>query len=119
MTNGLFLSSAFRQIASTWRLPVGRVMSSYGTCQTALLYGHIEVPPLYGMIAIVIVLIRSAGHTDRVGGVAWHPQATLSQSEDAVNMVSGAADQTVNLWSLNRFVPHAIEAWICFLKNAL
>ncbi|RPD64233.1 U4/U6 snRNP-specific spliceosomal protein [Lentinus tigrinus ALCF2SS1-7] len=47
------------------------------------------------------------GHTDRVGGVAWHPQATLSQSEDAVNMVSGAADQTVNLWSLNSETPIA------------
>ncbi|EJF64117.1 U4/U6 snRNP-specific spliceosomal protein [Dichomitus squalens LYAD-421 SS1] len=47
------------------------------------------------------------GHTDRVGGVAWHPQATLSQSEDVVNMVSGAADQTVNLWSLNSETPLA------------
>ncbi|RDX48207.1 U4/U6 snRNP-specific spliceosomal protein [Lentinus brumalis] len=47
------------------------------------------------------------GHTDRVGGVAWHPQATLSQSEDAVNMVSGAADQSINLWSLNSETPLA------------
>ena len=45
------------------------------------------------------------GHTDRIGGVAWHPEATLTQSEDTVNMVSGAADLTVNLWSLNRSVP--------------
>ena len=55
------------------------------------------------------------GHTDRVGGVAWHPQATLSQSEDVVNMVSGAADQTVNLWSLNRYVARLV-AW-CLLAD--
>jgi len=42
------------------------------------------------------------GHGDRVGGVAWHPQATLSQSEDAVNFVTGAADGLVKLWSLGR-----------------
>ncbi|KAI0372700.1 U4/U6 snRNP-specific spliceosomal protein [Pilatotrama ljubarskyi] len=47
------------------------------------------------------------GHTDRVGGVAWHPQATISLSEDVVNFVSGAADMTVNLWSLNSETPLA------------
>ncbi|KAI1793533.1 U4/U6 snRNP-specific spliceosomal protein [Ganoderma leucocontextum] len=47
------------------------------------------------------------GHTDRVGGVAWHPKATLAQSEDAVNMVSGAADQLLHLWSLNSETPLA------------
>ena len=41
------------------------------------------------------------GHGDRVGGVAWHPQATLTQGEDLVNLVSGAGDMNVNLWSLN------------------
>ncbi|KZT71965.1 WD40 repeat-like protein [Daedalea quercina L-15889] len=45
------------------------------------------------------------GHTDRVGGVAWHPRATLTQSEDAVNLVSGAGDMNVNLWSLNSETP--------------
>ena len=44
------------------------------------------------------------GHTDKVSGVAWHPQATLSQSPDAVNLVSGAGEGAVNLWSLNRSV---------------
>ena len=53
------------------------------------------------------------GHSDRVGGVAWHPQATLSQSVDSVNLVSGAGDACVIVWSLNRFVypeasPHFI-----------
>lgn len=48
------------------------------------------------------------GHGDRVGGLAWHPQATLSQSEDVVNLVSGAGDFTVNLWSLNNEAPLAV-----------
>jgi len=43
------------------------------------------------------------GHSDRVGGVAWHPQATLTQSADSVNLVSGAGDACINLWSLNRY----------------
>ncbi|OCH85494.1 WD40 repeat-like protein [Obba rivulosa] len=45
------------------------------------------------------------GHSDRIGGVAWHPRATISQSEDTVNIVSGAGDMTVNLWSLNSETP--------------
>ncbi|OBZ74218.1 U4/U6 small nuclear ribonucleoprotein Prp4 [Grifola frondosa] len=48
------------------------------------------------------------GHNDRVGGVAWHPRATLSQSEDAVNLVSGAGDYSVNLWSLNSDTPLSV-----------
>ncbi|KAI0073520.1 U4/U6 snRNP-specific spliceosomal protein [Panus rudis PR-1116 ss-1] len=47
------------------------------------------------------------GHTDRVGGVAWHPGATRSQSEEAVNIVSGAADMNLHFWSLNSETPIA------------
>ncbi|KAH0836727.1 WD40-repeat-containing domain protein [Lanmaoa asiatica] len=47
------------------------------------------------------------GHADRVGGVAWHPQATLAQGEGLVNLVSGAGDMSVNLWSLNSDAPLA------------
>lgn len=45
------------------------------------------------------------GHTDKVGGVAWHPQSTLGQSASVVNIVSGAADHKVCLWSLERDTP--------------
>lgn len=45
---------------------------------------------------------KIAGHSDRVGGVAWHPQATLSQGSALVNLASGAGDMNVHLWSLNR-----------------
>lgn len=40
------------------------------------------------------------GHSDKVGGLAWHPRATISQSSTAVNLASGAADAKVHLWSL-------------------
>ncbi|EJD07698.1 WD40 repeat-like protein [Fomitiporia mediterranea MF3/22] len=48
------------------------------------------------------------GHGDRVGGLAWHPQATLSQSADAVNLVTGAGDFNIHLWSLSSDAPLAI-----------
>ncbi|KAL1758159.1 WD40-repeat-containing domain protein [Schizophyllum commune] len=48
------------------------------------------------------------GHSDRVGGVAWHPQATLSLGPDQVNIASGAGDNCVNLWSLNSDQPLAV-----------
>lgn len=38
-----------------------------------------------------------------MGGVAWHPQATLTQSPDLVNLVSGGGEGNVNLWSINRW----------------
>jgi hypothetical protein len=50
------------------------------------------------------ILIIRIGHGDRVGGVAWHPKATLTQGESLVNLVSGAGDMKVHLWSLNRWV---------------
>ncbi|PPQ98243.1 hypothetical protein CVT26_003414 [Gymnopilus dilepis] len=50
--------------------------------------------------------IRSLrGHNDKVGGVAWHPQATISQGADVVNLVSGGGEGNVNLWSLNSETP--------------
>ncbi|KAK9379566.1 WD40-repeat-containing domain protein [Kockiozyma suomiensis] len=42
------------------------------------------------------------GHTDKVGGIAWHPQATTQQSSSSVNLVSGGGDGTVKLWSLDK-----------------
>lgn len=54
--------------------------------------------PLCGMQCLTAI----AGHSDRVGGVAWHPEATLSQGESLVNLVSGSGDTNVHLWSLER-----------------
>lgn len=43
---------------------------------------------------------KMRGHNDKVGGLSWHPEATLSQSETAVNVATGAADGNIKLWSL-------------------
>ncbi|KAG6813884.1 hypothetical protein H0H92_006291 [Tricholoma furcatifolium] len=45
------------------------------------------------------------GHDDRVGGVAWHPQATLNQEKGLVNLASGGGEGSVNLWSLESDSP--------------
>ncbi|KAG8753412.1 hypothetical protein FRC14_006069 [Serendipita sp. 396] len=48
------------------------------------------------------------GHSDKVGGVAWHPSATISLSPSAANLVSGAAEGNVHLWSLDSEVPLSV-----------
>ncbi|CAO1621528.1 unnamed protein product [Parajaminaea phylloscopi] len=47
------------------------------------------------------------GHLDKVGGLAWHPRATLGQDEGAVNLVTGGADSKIQLWSLSSKSPLA------------
>ena len=49
-----------------------------------------------------------------MGGVAWHPRATISLDENQVNLVSAAADENVCLWSLNRCVPSIEKSCINF-----
>ncbi|KAK0543679.1 hypothetical protein OC846_006331 [Tilletia horrida] len=39
-------------------------------------------------------------HNDKIGGIAWHPRATLTQSASALNLASGAGDTKVCLWNL-------------------
>ncbi|KAF9114967.1 hypothetical protein BGX27_009295 [Mortierella sp. AM989] len=45
------------------------------------------------------------GHTDKIGGVKWHPEAHISQDRGAVNLASGGGDGIVNLWSLESETP--------------
>ncbi|WFD36234.1 hypothetical protein MCUN1_003112 [Malassezia cuniculi] len=40
------------------------------------------------------------GHEDRVTGLAWHPQATISQSRGGVNLATGGGEGSLCLWSL-------------------
>ncbi|GAA5861833.1 hypothetical protein JCM3774_001318 [Rhodotorula dairenensis] len=40
------------------------------------------------------------GHKERIGGVAWHPQATLSQAATSVNFATSGADNDIKLWGL-------------------
>jgi U4/U6 small nuclear ribonucleoprotein PRP4 len=48
------------------------------------------------------------GHTDRVGGISWFPEATLpgtTVSPDSINLASGGAEGNIHLWSLNQDTP--------------
>lgn len=40
------------------------------------------------------------GHTERISGLAWHPEACGAQSRTAVNLVSASCDSTAKLWPL-------------------
>ena len=41
------------------------------------------------------------GHTDRIGGAAWHPAATRGLGEGAANIATGGGEGDVKLWSLD------------------
>lgn len=43
-----------------------------------------------------------AGHADRVGGVAFHPESTLSLDKSVANFATSGAEGSVKLWSLDR-----------------
>ncbi|KAM0332191.1 hypothetical protein ACHAQA_002466 [Verticillium albo-atrum] len=48
------------------------------------------------------------GHTNKISGLSWYPGSTLPESNvspDSVNLASGGAEGTVNLWSLNKDTP--------------
>ncbi|KAJ2901571.1 hypothetical protein GGI21_004673 [Coemansia aciculifera] len=47
------------------------------------------------------------GHTDRIGGISFHPQATLGLGDETADFASGAADTLIYLWSLNKERPIA------------
>lgn len=44
------------------------------------------------------------GHTDRIGGLSFHPQKTIGTGE-TVDFASGSADNNIFLWSLNQETP--------------
>ncbi|CAG7847462.1 U4/U6 small nuclear ribonucleoprotein Prp4 AltName: Full=U4/U6 snRNP 60 kDa protein; AltName: Full=WD splicing factor Prp4 [Serendipita indica DSM 11827] len=53
-------------------------------------------------------LTTHRGHSDKIGGVAWHPSATLSLSPASANLVSGGGEGNVHLWSLDNEMPLAV-----------
>ncbi|KAI8379727.1 WD40-repeat-containing domain protein [Radiomyces spectabilis] len=52
-------------------------------------------------------ILTMKGHNDRVGGVVFHPQATISQEKSALNLASSGADSLIHLWSLEKDTPIA------------
>ncbi|KAI9267418.1 WD40-repeat-containing domain protein [Sporodiniella umbellata] len=47
------------------------------------------------------------GHNDKVGGVAFHPESTISLEKSVLNLATGAADGLIRLWSLEKETPIA------------
>lgn len=50
------------------------------------------------------------GHTNKISGLSWFPGSTIPEkgvSPDSVNLASGGAEGTVNLWSLKKDTPLA------------
>ncbi|KAJ1977905.1 hypothetical protein H4R33_006115, partial [Dimargaris cristalligena] len=50
------------------------------------------------------------GHGDRVTGVAFHPEATLSLDPSVANLATGSADKKIHLWALDKELPIATLA---------
>ncbi|SCV73291.1 BQ2448_7217 [Microbotryum intermedium] len=44
-------------------------------------------------------------HKERIGGVAWHPTATIGQSTASVNFATSGADKEIKLWNLEGSEP--------------
>nr|OQO17549.1 hypothetical protein B0A51_15193 [Rachicladosporium sp. CCFEE 5018] len=47
------------------------------------------------------------GHKSMIGGIAWHPDATVAASPSTLNLASGGGEGNVNLWSLEQDTPLA------------
>lgn len=45
------------------------------------------------------------GHNERVGGITFHPRATIDLSPSSLNIVSCSADGNIQLWDLERDEP--------------
>ncbi|KAG1451913.1 hypothetical protein G6F46_001440 [Rhizopus delemar] len=52
-------------------------------------------------------LLTLKGHNDKVGGVAFHPEATISLEKNVLNLATGAADGLIQLWNLEKESPIA------------
>ena len=53
------------------------------------------------------------GHNDRVGAIVFHPQATLGLSETSLGLASCAADGSVYLWNLTRYIYRYCICTLC------
>lgn len=42
-----------------------------------------------------------SGHEGKIGGITWHPQATIGQSESELNLATSGVEGDIKLWSLS------------------
>ncbi|KAI9498551.1 WD40-repeat-containing domain protein [Zychaea mexicana] len=50
-------------------------------------------------------VMQFRGHTDRIGGIAFHPDSTISREKSVMNFATGGADSLIHLWSLDKETP--------------
>ncbi|KAG1449723.1 hypothetical protein G6F56_008562 [Rhizopus delemar] len=53
------------------------------------------------------LIMTLKGHNDKVGGVAFHPESTISLDKSVLNLATGAADGLIRLWNLEKETPIA------------
>ncbi|RCH83047.1 U4/U6 small nuclear ribonucleoprotein Prp4, partial [Rhizopus stolonifer] len=52
-------------------------------------------------------LLTLKGHDDKIGGIAFHPEATISQEKSALNLATSGAEGLIQLWGLEKETPLA------------
>ncbi|CCX34802.1 WD40-repeat-containing domain protein [Pyronema domesticum] len=61
------------------------------------------------------------GHTDRIGGISWHPEATKTMSPESVNLATGGGEGKIHLWNLKQQTPLATleghSARVCRIEH--
>ncbi|RPB24737.1 WD40 repeat-like protein [Terfezia boudieri ATCC MYA-4762] len=85
------------QIAGERPVSIARISPDSGLMAAGNLGGGIKLLSIPNMDEKVLF----RGHTDRVGGLSWHPQATVGLDAGAANLASGAGDGMIHLWSLD------------------
>lgn len=91
----MLLTSAWTGTVKLWSVPACKEIKTVkGERSVRVWYWSCEELTLCDRVA----------HKERIGGVAWHPQATLSQSRTAANFATSGADNDVKIWGLDGFV---------------
>jgi U4/U6 small nuclear ribonucleoprotein PRP4 len=86
----MLLTSSWTGHAKIWNVPACKEI------KTLKGGSHLSELKVQGLTVFSLV-----AHKERIGGVAWHPQATLSQSPTAVNFATSSADNDIKLWGLD------------------
>ena len=85
------------QIAGERPVSIARISPNSGIIAAGNFGGGIKLLGIPNMEEKTLL----RGHTDRVGGLSWHPDATLTLPASSANLASGAADGLIHLWSLD------------------
>lgn len=88
--SSMLLTSSWTGHAKLWSLPHCKEIKTFKGAS-----GWTD-----GEKQLVLTVARMTAHKERIGGVAWHPQGTLSQSRTAANFATSGADNDIKIWSL-------------------